>query len=239
MASAAGRLRHSIDGRRRGACRGRLAFEDAVNGQPLRLVVERRDDHHRDGPVVLALTDGDGELPAVHGRHHQIEQDQARPPDLLERLEAFLAVGSRVHIIALELERQLEGLPDPSSSSMMSTLLVFMEVCLDAAEPAYYVPLPTSCSRGSVSVTSRRSQLKARLHGLSLGVRPLPVSLGGWTRRARRVASCGTPQRLSPRTRFHPSAARASSAPAPLAYQKLTASVRSSPRAWCHQKRGM
>lgn len=49
----------------------------------------------------------------------------------------------------------------------------------------------------------------------------------------------GAAQRLSPRTRFHPSAARASSAPAPLAHQKLTARVSSSPRAWCHQKRGM
>src|SRR5512132_4294715 len=88
-------------------------LDDASNGQPVRLLLESRDDNDRDGLVSLAPGDGNGELPAVHAGHHQVEQDQARFPDPVQHFEALLAVGGGVDLVALELQRQLESLPDP------------------------------------------------------------------------------------------------------------------------------
>lgn len=86
---------------------------------------------------------------------------------------------------------------------------------------------------------SKVSSEKAGDHALRESRHGASVHAGAAGSRPHQDRARTTPYRLRPRTRFHPSAASASSAPPPLAHQKFTASVNSSPRAWCHQKRGI
>jgi hypothetical protein len=59
----------------------------------------RRSTSARTGLRSEAATCG-AELPAVHDRHQQVEQDQVRPPAGVEHLERFAAIPGLAHLVA-------------------------------------------------------------------------------------------------------------------------------------------
>jgi PAS domain S-box-containing protein len=106
-------VRAAAGGAHRGdqAGQGHRLAEEAAPPDTGHPVAGGRDDRHRQvGQLPIAFDLGQ-ELPAVHDRHEQVEQDRARA-DLVGHLEGFAAVASRDDVEAFQLEELAHRLPD-------------------------------------------------------------------------------------------------------------------------------
>ncbi len=76
------------------------------------LFVQSGDDHDRQIPQSRLGVQRLAELPPVHHRHHQIEENHARPRALVKERHRFTAVAGEHDVVPRQLERERHHLPD-------------------------------------------------------------------------------------------------------------------------------